>query len=830
MTWRVLWRMVGLGCWGCWLAATGWAATDQTLYQGPVLELSVQRGEARLPLAWVDHLQRGDRVWVKAQAESLAKGDWVMLLATVSPSGNQVKTARFDLSQPDTEPMIEISDEHQVPVVVLAPQLRNLFGLYTSFKESADLLRDAVQSDPQRFFELQKLDQINQAISALRRGLDQLLQNKSPEEAVTATQALAAKFGVKTIDPDCFKSNQVNTQCVALSMMANRDFVVPSNDDLSSMLGAQKAADLTGFLASSLHLFAAAGDFLANKFRDQYAFAPAFARTLDQDQKRQLFSLVRFRNGNLKTAYVYAPAWSMGTMPKLNWTPAAPLCLSRWQLQATVQGRLSLVNHWHDWHLSALDPQGQSLASTQDLVFDPNQGRLDLGPQAQETLRNLSGPVASVQLSAYYAFEPLAWPAFPVAVPASGNWGEQLQGLSNLVSGEVATLTWADTASAPCVAQLDLQTGSSAAVAAKPTTPGHWELNLQHTPAGEAQLKVALYGAESQRVPVRILKPMAHIQSISHADLETQLLLRGEHLERLQSVSWGDTHCQATQATQASQPTDATKTSLTRLALACDQDIRHNDLLPEQVQVNYPDQEPASSAFRLTKTQAAPHMQVAENSPNSLLIHPSLMALQWGLGPQDPWLTQDSGLGFLFQTTLGYRLGRGSYRLELKFQDDPLTEQKPISTVLISDPAHNELRTRNPVVFKDRSLPGVLNPLFWRVVEEATELASPWQALGRSVLVLPDLQALTCATPAQGFWLQGRHLDQIDSVQFLDPSSPPASPSQQAAPLLEACPDGLCLRVPGPTKSAQLQVALHWVDGHRFHVKMAVPDCSTSSD
>jgi hypothetical protein len=700
-----------------------------------------------------------------------------------------------------------------------------MFGLYTSFMESAELLREAMQSDPQRFYELQKLDQINQAITALRQGLEQVLQNKSNDEAVAATQALAAKFGVKTIDPECFKNNQVNTQCVALSMVSNRDFVVPSNQDLSSMVGAQKAADLTGFLASSLHLFSAAGDFLADKFRDQYDFAPSFARPWQGGQQRELFSLVRFRNGNVKTAYVYVPAWFKSAMPQLKWQEHPPVCLFHGPFKASLQGHLSLVNYWHDWKLTGLDSQGQTVVSSDDLLFKPDLGRLELGPQAQQSLQALaSGGTAFVQFSADYAFQTLSWPAFPVALPAAGDWTGQLTGLSHLVSDEVVSLVWTDDASKPCVDSLVMEFDQAPPLTASLLSPGHWSFDLTHIPPGPAQLKISQWGAAPQVLPVHILKPMAHVKAVVHADLDARLEVRGDHLERLQQLSWDNTHC----SPEETRP--QTDGNLQSRFWVCDQDIRFNAQLPDSVMVEHLDNEPPAFSVKLTKTQAAPLLVIASDSPNALLIHPSVQALQWGLGPQDAWLSQDSGLSFLFHADGGYLLDKGSYRLELKFQDDPVTEQKPIRVALISDPAHQELRTRNPVGFKERVLPTVANPLYWRVVQEATELAGPWSAVHRAVLVLPELRSLSCSNRANAFWLHGNQLDLIDSIQFEGGSAggDAAAASKSQSAVLEACSDGLCLLVQGPALSDHLRVVLHWVDERAFHVKMQAPNCSTS--
>ena len=288
--------------WLLWAGPT--AAAQDTLHQGPALEVQVQRGDMRLPLALVNRLRSGDRLLVRPDVDTLAKGDWVLLLARVSPTGNQVESRHFDVHELKGYAELEIAADDQIPVILLAPQLRSLFGLYTSLSSSASLLDGVLRADPQRFYELQKVDQINQAIQAISRGLARSVSGRRPEDAIQVAKDLAAKFGVGNIDAECFRNQAVNTECVANNIVANRDFSLPSANDLTAMVGNKSSVDLNSLLVANLRLISQASDYLGSKYRDSYDFAPTFGRRQQQAARIELFSIARFRNGNVKTAYI----------------------------------------------------------------------------------------------------------------------------------------------------------------------------------------------------------------------------------------------------------------------------------------------------------------------------------------------------------------------------------------------------------------------------------------------------------------------------------------------------------------------------------------------
>ena len=808
--WRA-WALVGL------LGFIAFAARAEGLiHHGPRLDIQIQRGAERLSIFQVHRLRQGDKVLVKPLASSLAKGDWVLMLGRISPAGNEVDTKAFDLARLEGYAELEMTGDEQVPVVLLAPQLRNMFGLYTSFMESELLLKEVIQSDPQRFYDLQKVDQVNQAITALTQGLDQAVVNRNPEQAMVSVKAMAFKFGVSQVDPDCFKGNAVNTQCVAMSIVANKDFVLPASSDLGMLVGSKGAADLTKFLTDKLGVFSDASDFLTHKFRDQYDFATTFGRPLAASQQTELFSLTRFRNGNIKTAYVYVPAWFKAAPPALAVDVRRPICLMDEVVPVQVAGRLPVVNYWHSWAMEvrAVD-SSETLATLGDVTFEPERGVIRF--KRAPTLNGLVGQASAVQvhLRGRFGFDPVDLPIFAMDLPVRGDVGASLQGARTLVAGERAELSLDLAQGAACVEGMGLSMADQVVAGSTHQTPTRLTADLNHAAPGAAMLTIRMKGAPDQSVALTVLAARAHVSSVEHAELDELIQVRGKQLNRIASLQWEGGLCFPKEMRESPEGDE-------QLWLACNADVRSNAALPNTVLLHHQRGEPETIRVRLQKSPAAPRVMLAA-AHNALLVRPSPKALQWGLKPQDEFFSDDSGLSLLLQTVDGYVPGKGLYTLQLRFVDDPVTAKKPITAALMADVQHRELRTRQPVRFKGSELPSVINPLEFRVLHDATGLFSAWAPLGRSVLMLPEFSALSCAPQPGRIWLHGAQLDLIDAARFVDPAQQP-QPLEPA--LLEPCPEGLCLSLPAPAHQQKLHLSLGWVSRRVFQVETAtLGDC-----
>ena len=808
-----VWRVLVLAC---VLGLTALQVrADGLIHHGPRLDIQIQRGADRLSIFQVNQLRQGDKVLVKPVQSSLAKGDWVLMLGRISPAGNEVATQAFDLARLEGYAELEMTANEQVPVILLAPQLRNMFGLYTSFVESELLLKEVIQSDPQRFYDLQKVDQVNQAITALTQGLDQLVVNRNPEQAIASAKAMAFKFGVGQVDPDCFKGNAVSTQCVAMSIVANKDFVLPASSDLGMLVGTKGAADLTKFLTDKLGVFSDASDFLTHKFRDQYDFATTFGRPLAGSQQTELFSLARFRNGNIKTAYVYVPAWFKAVAPVLSADVGRPACFMDDVVHVQAAGRLPVVNYWHSWTMEVRAANTAApLMTLTDVSFEPERGVFRFKRPLASPELDAAGAAVQVQLRGRFGFEPVTLPAFTMDLPMRGDVGPSLRGARTLVAGERAELSLDLAQGAACVEGMGLSMADQLVASTSPQTPKLLLADLSHASAGAATLTVRMKGVPAQSLALKVLAPRAHVVAVEHAELDELIQVRGRQLERVASLQWEGGFCQPKDWRSMPEGDE-------QLWLACQGDVRSNAALPSVVVLHHQGGEPEPIRMRLQKSPAAPRVAIAA-SPNALLVRPSAKAFQWGLKPQEEFFSDDSGLSLLLQTVEGYVPGKGAYTLQLRFVDDPVTAKKPIGVPLMADAQHKELRTRQPLRFKGAELPSVINPLEFRVLHDASGLFSRWIPLGRSVLMLPEFTSLSCSPQAGRIWLHGAQLDLIDAARFMDP----ADPVVLDPAVLEPCPEGLCLSLPAPARQHKLHLSLGWLNRRIFQVDTgSLGDC-----
>jgi hypothetical protein len=790
-----------------WLSMLGLHVQAQSvIHHGPSLDVQVQRGNVRLPMALVSQLRKGDKLLVRPDPETLTKDGWVLLLARVSLTGTQVESKYFEVKDLKEPAELDIKADNQVTVIMLAPQLRNLFGLYTSLSESAGLLNDVLRADPQRFYELQKVDQINQAIQVISQGLIQRMAGSQGQESLQAAKDLAAKFGVTTIDPQCVNKDVVNTECLATQIVINKDFSLPTDSELNAMMG-KKAGDLNSFLLSNVRMFSEASDYLSNKYRDNYDFAPTFGRRQAGTSRIDLYSIARFRSGNVKTAYIYSPSWFSGNAPRLQVAAQKPACYTRGEVSLQMQGKLPLMNYWHSWQMTVSDPATQqNWGDVTGLAFDPDSGRLHFDPLSVVMVSPNQNHEVSVRLRGQFGFDPVTFEPFRMRLPTQdpNAIAQAVSGQSDLISGEKADLMVRESAGLACFKSMALQLDNRTMVRSDAGPPGKLSVDLQQVQSGTANLVVQQVGAPAVTVPLRIMPPKAHVMRIEHAQADDTLTVTGNQLNRIAHIELAGLAC------APSSPIKPTGSVMFK----CEGDIRDNATLPAQALVVHVQNEPAAQRVALTKTAIQPRIAISNSSPNAVLVSPSPKALQWGLTPNDAYMTEDSGLTLLLQAQAPYALTRGSYTLELRFTGDAALESKPLSVSLIADLAHNELRTRNPVNFTQTELPSVVNALEYRVVHSPSGLSSVWQPLPRQVVLLPELQAAWCSPQGDAWWIPGKRLDLMDGVRWAD-----AGADFQPAQLV-SCPKGLCLSLPQSVGPEGFEMRMRWVDDRIFKAKV----------
>ena len=792
-------------------------ATGNVSHPGPAIKVVVQRGDEKLPVYWVNHLRKGDRLIVTTDQAQKTEARWLLLLATVTPVSNLVETRPFDLSDNTRQTAIDITSDDQIPVIVLAPEVRTMFGLHTSFSESAALIADAIKTDPQRFIDLQKIDRINHAINYLLRVLDAQIQTKTGDQAISAAKDLAARFGVKYIDPDCFKDAAVNTKCVAANIVSSADLLVPS-DEVWSAAGPNGASvKLPTDIFAGMKIITDTSTYLVNKYGDNYDFAPALGQRLGSSETIQLFTNARFKSGDVKTAYIYVPSWFEGKTPTVRVESKKPSCLTRNELSANVKGNLPLLNYWHDWKLvlRAHGPDQTVVLQSDNVAFHPDTGLFILSDARIDD--SLNGQLLDATLSGKFGFTDVTLNPFPVVTPVNEFSLTQVDGLNSLIAGEQAKLTVKNKSGNACVAQLNLQINGTTMAGSMGMAAPELNADLSKTEAGPATLEIVQYGAPKQELSVAIYKRRAHLQKILHHDLEPTLTVVGDNLDRIDRIQLSmksDSEQDNILSCRAQNDTEATPV---QKVFTCPADLS-NASMPDKAGIRHRDDEPAAFDFPVTKINARPHMTA--DGANAIVTRLSATALQWNLSPNDQFISEDSGLGLLLHAFGGYKLSRGTYQLQLKFTDDPASDAALLTVPLMSDLAHNELRSKKPITFESVSFPSVVNPVWYRVLHQNSGLAGDWQPLNRSVIYLPQLTALSHT--GQTTLIHGSQLELIDSAGANLTLS--TTPWPRAA--LTQCGTEQCLELNEPFAGARLKVKLHWIDNRIFDVTFPEPEAA----
>lgn len=808
-------RIVSLLVWLWCLWVPVATAQQAVLHQGPSLRVVVQRGQDRLPLRLVPQLKAGDTVWVEPLAEKLAPGDWVLMLASTSPTGTHVRAQFHDVRSLQGPARFEVAADGLALVVVLAPQLRNLFGLNTSMHESSTILKDVLTKDPQRFIDLQRVDQINQAITLIGQSLDRRIQGQSPAQAKQITIEWASQYGLNPIDPQCFQPGGVNAVCVAHAMVLGNQFSLPSTNDLSSMVGLSKNVDLNSLLTANLKFFSDAGEYLSSKYRDTYDFAPTYGQRDPSSDQIDLYSVARLRHGKVKTAYIFVPYWFTGAAPRFQFNPLSSHCLKGGVLPVRALDPLPLMDHWHQWsvHLHHAD-SSSSLAQAKRVMFNADEPSL-IHDWVDQDLKQL-GSVGKLRLAirARFGFDEVSLPSVDIHLPLTGpeQVRAQLQGLDDLVAGGVARMQFSSPAIAACVQKIALKRPGVDIDSREGPFLSPWDIALKEVPAGPVVVEVTQAGMPPLVLDQLVHSPPSLVSRIEHHKGEPWVLVKGQGLDQLKSIRVGPVQCLPAKGERLKQ-------SQWRFDCpdASDGDLMLESATPEQANHRWP-----SLAQRLFQLPALPRVVVSRQVRNAVLAVPSFKFKQWNLSLDANWVSDDSGLSLLLQAVAPYRLRQGVHELQARFSQDPLSDQQPIKAPLITDLAHNELRTRAPLRFDASRLPGVVNPIEYRVVNLTTGEQSNWEPLGKSVLLLPLLKAHSCIHDTQELLIQGEGLDRIDEWTLINTNAPDAVlrvPSR-----LVACEAGLCQRLPSMPGMNRVEVSLRWVQSERFLVNLPAPD------
>ena len=783
---------------------------------GPTLEVTIERKSEKLPLSKVDKLVAGDKFYASPINSSLSKEDWILIIAQISPFGNNVKISKFNLTNLKEKPFVEIQNEDDSLVIVLAPQLRTFFGLTRSFSGSADTIDEIINSDPQKFFELQKLDLFNKAIQIINQSIENAGTSPNGNQVIQAVKQTAIKYGVKNINLECFKENTVNLECAASSFVSNIDFSAKDSKELDNQDRAKKSFENLGFLGANIRLITDAGNFLTDKFRDRYTFSPAFSIPKNDSNTLQLYSLSRFKSGEIKTAYAFAPSWQKISPPILASKRDIP-CISQGSIEVSTLGQLPIGDYWHSWNISFFDKEKNELiGSTNKIKFNQEEGLFtfavpDVAKFYEHELSNYEARIVGK-----YGFQDISISPIEVNIAKTYFSKTDFLKLNDLISKEKGSISLKDASKNNCIKSLELEKDDHIIAKSNPTNPTEFQFNLSEISPGPAKIIISQYGSTKNVIDVFILPPKSKITSIEHVEFDRHITASGTDLDRIDFIKWGEIICKPETHMNIGSHSE-------NYIFDCGEEVKRHLKLPDTITVFHKNNSPVSLRISIKKIDSHPQISLAENNKNAVLITPSVKAIQWGLTSSDKLLAEDSGLHLLLVAKNGYSLAKSSFQLQIRIKDDPESEKRLIKAPLISDAAKGELRTRNPIYFKDIDFPSVINPLEFRVIQQQTGLASRWTELKWSVITIPNIKSVTCQPESKVVHIHGSQLEIIDGIYSYSTGN---NPSNDNALLLDSntpienCDDGLCLRLNAPPKEGLMLIKLRWAENFLFKVKI----------
>jgi hypothetical protein len=429
---------------------------------------------------------------------------------------------------------------------------------------------------------------------------------------------------------------------------------------------------------------------------------------------------------------------------------------------------------------------------------------------AREAMHGSAHARIEVQAGGRYGFESIQLEPVDLWFPSKAAMGLLLRGHHQLIASELNHMEVTDHPLSHCLDEVRLISAGQTIFSSKQSGPQTLAIDLSGVDAGEVQIDLRFRGGPVESSVLRVRPPRPKLTQITHHAQERFVMLEGLGLERIDKLAWLGSTCRP-KPNDWQSLSQASSLRHQVVRFDCDNDIadktsRQGDA---ELLIKGHDQ---PLKFPVKVRPARPNLALAQDA-RSIVIRPGPQSKAWGLHQQGKLVTVDSRLSLLFKANASYKLQKGAYSLAMRLVADagasPSIELGP----LLIDHRSQELRTRQAVSLEKVELPGVLSRIEYQVRHEESQLASDWQSLGIDVLMVPELDTVTCSVEPGVLWLSGNSLELIDQAEIkLDHSEPTIDPDMTKAlntATLEACPHGLCLALQDPLNQGAQQMSQH---------------------
>jgi len=782
---------------------------------GPVLEVTVTRGDAALPIAQAPHLASGDKLAIKADFPATQSEHYQLVVTFLrGPTNPPPKNWFFSCATwkrdcADKALTVTIPDGAQQALIFLAPETGgDVKTLVNAVRGRPGAFVRATQDLNQATLDRSRLERYLSAIRRLNAGNPGVLKDTTPLLA----RSLAIRVDEKCLD----RLPQLQAPC----LMQGQDTLILNDGHSVSMVEA-----LTSGPASDLAMAASStkeGNYgyyspylaslrdlgrLFDSFRvANYQYIPALATAVGKQLTLTLNTPPSFQNP--KSVLVAAlPAVEQAVPPPLHAvSPKDIYCARRNSLVLPVEGAplVFSTEYAHDTFLRVTGKNGDAI----DLpaTADAAQGGfvIDTSPlQAASLEDRFQG-----SLHGYWGFEKFDGPGFQLVnthaqawTPASADDGSLIVGRANTIHLQAGSVA--------CIDRIMVKdpAGKELRVEWSPVKANEVEINLplQQAEPGAVTLFVSQYGVmEPLPVELRAYPEAGRFENFSIHAGESHGILKGSRLgdvaslvlKGLEFVPVPDSSADSDALRMAVKPATVVGTPDTTAASTGSTATEAPSTAVTSLQQG--DTAKAKITLRDGRTYTV-NVSVAPPRPSIELVGKSVQLSARSdesnikLASEDQ-LPQDAQLVFSVRAKSPSTFGRDA-NIEVASEDEGFATTLSLAnrSLTLAD-AKVAVATFDPAKAFGFSAFG---PLKFRVVNKG--VAGDWQPLA-TLVRLPVLQALQCpAAPEQTCKLTGSNLFLVDSVsgdrEFKEAVAVPDGFPGRALPVPRPGKDGLYLKL-----------------------------------
>ena len=740
------------------MAATAQADPAPFDLAGPILEVTVTRGGATLPISQVPNLAAGDSLWIKAALPPTQSAHYLLVAAFLRGATNPPPPEWFFKCETWSRPCSEqgltlrVPKDAQQVLLFLAPETR---GDYRT-------LVDAVRGRPGAFvrssqdlnqatLDRSRLDQYLTAIHAL----DETDPTRIREAAPLLARSLAIKVDEKCLD----RLPQLQAPCLTKgqeSLILNDGHSTSIVEALTTGPASDLAMEASfspqlsyGYYSPYIASVLDIARILDSFHTAQYQYIPALAQPQQDRIALTLNTPPSFHNP--KSVLVTAlPAVEPAQQPPLHAVdPKEIFCARDTSLVLPVEGAPLVFStryaHAVSLTLTAQDGHGIDLPARADarqggFVIDTAAlGQLNLGDSIRGSLHG------------YWGFDAYTGPSFRLANSRAQTLALSSREQGALIVGREETVhLQADSVS--CIDSIMLKDPAGKQLKAewKTVAPNEVELKLplQETKPGALTLLVSQYGAtQPQPIALRAFSDAGRFDGFTVHAGDSQGILRGSRLDDVASLTFRGVVFGPAKLSSSKSGDQLVMSAKDTAAAAA---LTSQDSGKAQVALS------DGRIFDLAGVidAARPSVKLIAKS-----VQPSASSAQSNIALADAGeLPQDARLIFSLRAQSPAAFTREE-TIEVATADESFSTTLSLGAGITLQNATVAVATLEPARAFGFSAAG---PLQFRVLAGST--AGDWQPLA-TLVRLPQLQELKCpATAEVACKLSGSNLFLIDSV------------------------------------------------------------------